>query len=331
MFSFNNPHGACPDCAGLGTRMYFDPEQVVPNPELSLREGAIVPWETRTGFYYQQHARRHYPTITDSTFAPPLPSLPERIREAAAARLGEGEDPFLLRSGGASAFLRQEPSRGWSRIWSGAYRETDSETVRENLERFMNVMPCPTCNGARLRQESLFVRIGGKNIREVTAFSIVEAEDFFTDLQLPPRRRRSPAGCSRKSASASPSSAMSALTTSPSTAPPAPSPAAKGSASVSPPRSVPPWSASSTFSTSRPSVCTSATTPACSTTLKRLRDLGNTVLVVEHDEETILEADHVIDMGPGAGVHGGEVVAEGTPQEILADPASLTGAIFPAT
>ncbi|MFA5515607.1 MAG: excinuclease ABC subunit UvrA [Desulfuromonadales bacterium] len=323
MFSFNNPFGACPDCAGLGTRMYFDPEQVVPNPELSLREGAIVPWESRTGFYYQQLLEAlsdHYQIDIRAPFS----SLPEKVRTALLRGSGKEKVRFFFDQGGRRHFY-EKAFEGVIPNLERRYRETDSEAVRENLERFMNVMPCPTCEGARLRKESLFVRVGGKNICEATAFSIAEAEVFFAELELPPKeaeiarrvlkeiRERlsflSHVGLDYLSLDRT-SGTLSGgegqrirLATQ------------VGSSLVG-----------VLYILDEPSIGLHQRDNArLLTTLKRLRDLGNTVLVVEHDEETILEADHVIDMGPGAGVHGGEVVAQGTPQEILADPASLTG------
>ena len=323
MFSFNNPYGACPDCSGLGTRMYFDPEEVVPNPALSLREGAIVPWETRTGFYYHQLLEAladHY----GFDIRTPFNQLPERLRQILL--YGSGEEPVrFFYDQGQKRHFYEKPFEGVIPNLERRFRETDSDRVRENLERFMNVMPCPTCHGARLRPESLFVRVGGRNIQEVCALSIHEAERFFAELRLPDKEfeiaRRILKEVRQR---------LSFLTY-------------VGLDYLSLDR------ASGTLSGGEGQRIRLATQVGSSLvgvlyildepsiglhqrdnrrlldTLKRLRDLGNTVLVVEHDEETILEADHVIDMGPGAGVHGGEVVSQGTPQQILADPNSLTG------
>jgi excinuclease ABC subunit A len=323
MFSFNNPYGACPDCAGLGTRMYFDPDEVVPNPDLSLREGAIMPWETRTGFYYHQLLEAladHYQFDINA----PFKSLPEKLRRVLMNGSGKEKVRFFYDQGGRRHF--------YDKVFEGVipnlerrYHETDSDRVRENLGRFMNVMPCPTCEGARLRKESLFVRIGGKNIREVCALSIRETEIFFAELQLTEKEAEIARRILKEIRER-----LSFL-------------AYVGLDYLSLDR------ASGTLSGGEGQRIRLATQVGSSLvgvlyildepsiglhqrdnrrlleTLKRLRDLGNTVLVVEHDEETILEADHVIDMGPGAGVHGGEVVAQGTPAEILANPNSLTG------
>jgi excinuclease ABC subunit A len=323
MFSFNNPYGACPDCSGLGTRMYFDPELVVPNPSLSLREGAIAPWESRMGFYYLQLLEAlsdHYRFDINTPFV----RLPEKVQHALLYGSGEEKVRFFFDQGGRRHF--------YSKVFEGVipnlerrYRETDSDMVRENLERYMNVMPCPTCNGARLRKESLFVRVGGKNISEVCALSILEAEDFFANLRLADKEAEIARRVLKEIRDR-----LSFL-------------AHVGLDYLSLDRS------SRTLSGGEGQRIRLATQVGSSLTgvlyildepsiglhqrdnrrlletLKRLRDLGNTVLVVEHDEETILEADHVIDMGPGAGVHGGEVVAQGTPQQIMHAPASLTG------
>ena len=323
MFSFNNPFGACPDCAGLGTRMYFDPEQVVPNPALSLREGAIAPWESRTGFYYQQLLEAladHYGFDINLPFA----QLPEKLQTVLLRGSGKEEVRFFFDQGGRRHF--------YHKVFEGVvpnlerrYHETDSENVRENLERFMNVMPCPTCEGARLKKESLFVRIGGRSIREVTALSIVEAERYFSELELTAKEQeiaRRILKEIRERLSFLTHVGLDYLTLD----------RTAGTLSGGEGQRI---RLATQVGSSLVGVLYILDEPSIGLhqrdnrrlldTLKRLRDLGNTVLVVEHDEETILEADHVIDMGPAAGVHGGEVVAQGTPQEILANPRSLTG------
>ena len=323
MFSFNNPHGACPDCAGLGTRMYFDPEQVVPNPELSLREGAIAPWESRSGVYYQQLLEAlcdHYEFKLTTPFA----RLPEKLRRVLLYGSGEQEVRFFFDQGGRRHFYTKR-FEGVIPNLERRYRETDSESVRENLERFMNVMPCPSCEGARLRKESLFVRVGGKNIREVTALSITEAEAFFAGLTLPAKEAeiaRRVLKEIRERLSFLSHVGLDYLTLD----------RTAGTLSGGEGQRI---RLATQVGSSLVGVLYILDEPSIGLhqrdnrrlldTLERLRDLGNTVLVVEHDEETILAADHVIDMGPGAGVHGGEVVAQGTPQQILADAASLTG------
>ncbi|MBE0598285.1 MAG: excinuclease ABC subunit UvrA, partial [Desulfuromonadales bacterium] len=323
MFSFNNPHGACTACGGLGTRMYFDAEQVVPNPDLSLREGAIVPWESRTGVYYQQILEAlgdHYGFDIRTPFA----ALPEKVRKVLLHGSGREKVRFFFDQGGRRNFY-EKPFEGVIPNLERRYRETDSEAVRETIERFMSVMPCPTCEGGRLRRESLFVRIGGKNICQVTALSITDAEAFFAQLSLPPKqaeiaRRVLKEICERLSFLAHVGLDYLSLDRTAGTLSGGEGQRIRLATQVG---------SSLTgvlYILDEPSIgLHQRDNRRLLETLKRLRDLGNTVLVVEHDEETILEADHVIDMGPGAGVHGGEIVAQGTPQEILANPASLTG------
>ncbi|GAB4172219.1 MAG: excinuclease ABC subunit UvrA [Geothermobacteraceae bacterium] len=323
MFSFNNPYGACPDCSGLGTRMYFDAELVVPDPERSLRDGAIAPWESRTGYYYQnllEALAEHY----GFDIRTPYSRLPEKIRDILLHGSGDEKVRFFWDQGRRRHYYTK-PFEGVIPSLERRYRETDSDGVREQLERYMNVMPCPTCNGARLKLEMLNIRVGGKNIQEVCALSIAEAEDFFRDLELSGREQEiarrilkeirerlsflSHVGLDYLSLDRS-SGTLSGgegqrirLATQ------------VGSSLVG-----------VLYILDEPSIgLHQRDNRRLLETLKRLRDLGNTVLVVEHDEETILEADHVIDMGPAAGVHGGEVVAQGTPAEVMACPESLTG------
>jgi excinuclease ABC subunit A len=323
MFSFNNPYGACSDCSGLGTRMYFDPDQVVPNRALSIREGAIAPWSTRSGFYYQQVLEAladHY----EFDIRAPFNELPERTRKAVLH--GSGSEPvrFFYDQGGKRHFYHK-PFEGVIPNLERRLRETDSDNVREKFEEYMNVMPCPTCKGARLKRESLCVRVAGRNIQQITAMSVVDAERFFADLELPTKeaeiaRRVFKEICERLSFLVN--VGLDYLTLD----------RTSGTLSGGEGQRI---RLATQIGSSLVGVLYILDEPSIGLhqrdnrrlleTLKSLRDLGNTVLVVEHDEETILEADHVIDMGPLAGRHGGEVVAQGTPQEILDHPKSLTG------
>ncbi len=323
MFSFNNPYGACSDCSGLGTRQYFDPEAVVPNPSLSLREGAIAPWESRTGVYYQQLLEalgEHFKFDVRTPFA----KLPQKVSDTLLHGSGKDKVRFFFDQGGRRHFY-EKPFEGVIPNLERRYRETDSDTVREGLERFMNIMPCPSCGGARLRPESLCVRVGSRNICEVTALSIVEAEKFFSQLEFSAKeaeiaRRVLKEICERLSFLTH--VGLDYLTLN----------RTSGTLSGGEGQRI---RLATQVGSSLVGVLYILDEPSIGLhqrdnrrlleTLKRLRDLGNTVLVVEHDEETILEADHVIDMGPAAGIHGGEVVSQGTPKQILADPASLTG------
>ncbi|WP_305041895.1 excinuclease ABC subunit UvrA [Geoalkalibacter sp.] len=323
MFSFNNPQGACAECAGLGTRTYFDPELVVPNPELSLREGAIVPWESRGGVYYQQllEALAEHFSFSVST---PFAQLPAKLRQVLLH--GSGTEPvrFFFDQGGRRHFY-EKPFEGVIPHLQRRYQETDAEGTRETLERFMNRMPCPSCGGARLRPEALCVTLGGKNIHEVCALSITAALDFFTALELPPQkaeiaRRVLKEIRERLAFLAHVGLAYLSLE--------------RGAATLSGGEGqrirlatqIGAALSGVLYILDEPSIgLHQRDNRRLLDTLKKLRDLGNTVLVVEHDEETIREADYVLDLGPGAGVHGGEIVAAGRPADLLANPASLTG------
>ena len=323
MFSFNNPHGACPDCSGLGTRMFFDREQVIPNPDLSLREGAIVPWDTRTGYYYQsllEAIAMHY----DFDLRTPFNKIPEKVQKIILYGSGDEEIRFFYDQGERRHFY-DKAFEGVIPNLERRYHETDSDSVRENLERFMSVIPCQTCGGARLRPEALHVTVGDKNIQQTTGMSIAEAEAFFADLQLPPKQMeiaRRILKEIRERLSFLSHVGLDYLTLDRSA----------GTLSGGEGQRI---RLATQIGSSLTGVLYILDEPSIGlhqrdnqrllTTLKRLRDLGNTVLVVEHDEETIAAADHVIDMGPAAGVHGGKVVAQGTPEEVMQVNGSLTG------
>ncbi|MBW6508139.1 MAG: excinuclease ABC subunit UvrA [Desulfuromonadales bacterium] len=322
MFSFNNPHGACPDCSGLGTRMLFDREQVVPNPQLSLRDGAVVPWDSRTGFYYQallEALALHY----QFDMRTPFNQLTETVQQVILYG-SSGESIRFFYDQGENRHFYEKPFEGVIPNLERRYHETDSDGVRENLERFMNVIPCQTCNGARLRPEALHITIGGKNIQQATAMSITDAEVFFQDLTLPPKEMeiaRRILKEIRERLSFLSHVGLDYLTLDRSA----------GTLSGGEGQRI---RLATQIGSSLTGVLYILDEPSIGlhqrdnkrllTTLKRLRDLGNTVLVVEHDEETICAADHVIDMGPAAGVNGGRVVAQGTPQQVMACPESLT-------
>lgn len=323
MFSFNNPHGACPDCSGLGTRMYFDRDQVVPNPELSLREGAIVPWDSRTGYYYQallEALSMHY----EFDIRTPFNKLPDKVQQVILHGSGEENVRFFYDQGERRHFY-EKPFEGVIPNLQRRYHETDSDSVRENLERFMSVIPCQTCEGARLRPEALHITVAGKNIQQTTAMSIADAEKFFHNLTLAPKEMeiaRRILKEIRERLSFLSHVGLDYLTLDRSA----------GTLSGGEGQRI---RLATQIGSSLTGVLYILDEPSIGlhqrdnqrllTTLKRLRDLGNTVLVVEHDEETIETADHVIDMGPAAGVNGGKVVAQGTPQQVMETAESLTG------
>jgi excinuclease ABC subunit A len=324
MFSFNNPYGACPDCTGLGTRMYFDADLVVPNPDLSIREGAIVPWEKRLSGWYHltlDALAKAYKFDIRTPFKNLLPKVQDVI-----LRGSKGEKiEFWWDEDGGKRHTYNKEFEGVLNNLERRYLESESENVREDLEKYMNVMPCPTCEGARLKKESLFVRVGGSNITEVTALAIRECLEFFNDLQISDKeteiaRRilkeiRERLGFLVNVGLDYLSLDRTAGTLSGGEGQRIRLATQIGSSLVG-----------VLYILDEPSIGLHQRDNArLLMTLMHLRDIGNTVLVVEHDEETILEADHVIDMGPGAGIHGGEVVAQGTPRQIMENPASITG------
>jgi excinuclease ABC subunit A len=324
MFSFNNPHGACSTCSGLGTSMYFDPDLIVPNEDLSIAQGAIAPWEKKSGGQFYQGAlealARHYRFALDT----PYRKLPQKAKQVLLYGSGEEEITFWYEKGAR----RYEFPRAFDGVIPSLERrlkETDSEWIREELDRFMNVRPCPTCKGARLKREALAVRLHGKNITEVTAMSVREAVAYFSTVTLTAQEREIARrilkeiverlgfmadvgldylSLDRTAASLSGGEAQRIrLATQ------------IGSSLMG-----------VLYILDEPSIgLHQRDNHRLLATLKRLRDLGNTVLVVEHDRDAILSADYVLDMGPGAGVHGGEIVAHGTPAQIMSDTNSLTG------
>ena len=324
MFSFNNPYGACPDCTGLGTRMYFDAELVIPNPDLSIREGAIAPWEKRLSGWYHQTLEA-LAKAYDFDIRTPFKKLPAKAQEIILHGSRGELVEFWWEEDGGRRHTYQKEFEGVLNNLERRYRESESDLVREELERYMNVMPCPTCKGARLKKEALFVRIEGRNICDVTSLSIKDSLEFFAHLHLTEKEEEIARrilkeirerlhflvnvgldylSLDRSSGTLSGGEGQRIrLATQ------------IGSSLVG-----------VLYILDEPSIGLHQRDNArLLQTLKHMRDLGNTVLVVEHDEETILEADYVLDMGPGAGIHGGRVVAQGTPAEIMANPDSLTG------
>ena len=325
LFSFNSPHGACPACDGLGVESFFDPALVVPDERLSLAGGAIMPWAGSQSPYYDQTLQslaRHFKITTSAQWE----DLPAKARDAILN--GTGEDPVAFTyKDGVRAYTVTKPFEGVLRNLQRRWQETDSVWVREELSRYQAEKPCATCNGARLKPQALAVRVGGKNIAEVSELSIRAASAWFgtvIDLLTPQRqeiaRRILREICERLQFLVD--VGLDYLTLS------------RGSATLSGGESQRIRLASQIGSgltgvlyvLDEPSIgLHQRDNERLLGTLRRLRDLGNTVLVVEHDEEAIRAADHLIDMGPAAGIDGGRVVAEGTPPEVSANPKSLTG------
>jgi excinuclease ABC subunit A len=323
MFSFNNPYGACPTCGGLGTTMYFDPELIIPNPNLSLREGAILPWAKKNSSYFHQMLDAlsdHYNIDIYSPFKDLSPSVQHVLLYGS----GEEKIKFYFELDGRRIFHQKE-FEGVIKNLERRYRETDSDLIREDVERYMNNRPCLNCNGDRLRKESLFIKVDGMSISDVTRFSIKDAFKVFSDIQLSSRDMEIAGRILkeiRERLGFLINVGIDYLTLD------RPSATLSGGEGQR-------IRLATQIGSSLVGVLYILDEPSIGLhqrdnirllkTLKRLRDIGNTVLVVEHDEETILSSDYIIDMGPGAGIHGGKVVFCGTPKEIIEDKNSLTG------
>jgi excinuclease ABC subunit A len=325
LFSFNNPYGACPACDGLGVTMHFTEDQVVPDDRLSLREGALAPWAGSSSQYTLQTLEslaRHYRFRLDQPFG----DLPERVKHAILYGSG-GEVVPMRYEDGLRAYTTERPFEGLIPNMERRYKETDSSWVREDLSRFQVAAPCGTCHGARLKPEALAVKLNGLSISQVSEFSIFEAREWFARLSdhLKPQAREIARRILREineRLGFLNDVGLDYLTL------------ARSSGSLSGGESQRIRLASQIGSgltgvlyvLDEPSIgLHQRDNDRLLATLKRLRDLGNTVIVVEHDEDAIRTADYVIDMGPGAGIHGGEIVARGTIDQVLQTPASLTG------
>ncbi len=325
LFSFNNPFGACSACDGLGTEMYFDPELVVPNESLSLAQGALSPWANSSSKYYGQtldSLAQHFGF--DLTMA--WSKLAKAIRRMIL--FGSGSEPVTMRyHDGNKAYDITKPFEGVIPNMERRWRETDSSWVRDELSRYQTVTQCSECGGHRLKAEALAVKIAGLHISEVTAMSIDQAHGWFAGLDkgLTKQRREIARRILREineRLGFLKNVGLEYLTLS----------RASGTLSGGESQRI---RLASQIGSGLTGVLYVLDEPSIGLhqrdnerlleTLKRLRDLGNTVIVVEHDEEAIRSADHVVDMGPGAGIHGGRVVADGEPEQVMAAPASLTG------
>ncbi|QEN86634.1 excinuclease ABC subunit UvrA [Labrys sp. KNU-23] len=325
LFSFNNPFGACPSCDGIGTEMTVDPVLVVPDETLSLRKGALAPWAKSTSPYYSQTVdalAKHYKFGVTT----PWKDLPEKVQQVFLYGSGEEQIVFSF-DDGLRSYETRKAFEGVVTNLERRWKETDSEQAREDISRFMANTPCKACAGFRLKPESLAVKVTHSHIGEISAMSVRQAQHWFEAL---------PAGLNAKQNEIAVrilkeirerlrflvDVGLDYLTL------------ARNSGTLSGGESQRIRLASQIGSglsgvlyvLDEPSIgLHQRDNERLLETLRRLRELGNTVIVVEHDEDAILQADYVVDVGPGAGVHGGRVVAHGTPAEVMANPASLTG------
>ena len=325
LFSFNNPFGACPACDGLGTEMYFDSELIVPDETMSLKQGCIAPWAKSTSKYYDQTLEclaQHYSFDLMVKWT----KLPEKIQ--GIVLYGSGRDDVTMRyNDGSKSYEISKPFEGVIPNMERRWRETDSNWVRDELSRYQTVTTCSDCGGNRLKPEALAVKIDGLHIGDVTKFAIDAAHDWFmvldeklTEKQSEIARRilreiNERLGFLRNVGLdyLSLSRASGTLSGGESQRIRLASQIGSGLTGV-------------LYVLDEPSIGLHQRDNArLLEMLKRLRDLGNTVIVVEHDEDAIRTADYLVDIGPGAGIHGGKVVAFGTPDEVMANPNSLTG------
>ncbi len=323
LFSFNNPRGACAECDGLGVVQFFDPERVVSHPELSLPAGAIRGWDRRNAYYFQMISAlaRHYSFDLDTPFA----RLSKAVRNVILNGSGSTEIAFEYLDSRGRSHIRKHPFEGVIPNLTRRYRETDSTVVREKLTRYLASKPCPHCEGTRLGTQARNVFVGERSLPEVVALSVAQSLDFFATLKMDGQRAAIAhkilkevnerlrflvnvgldyLNLGRSADTLSGGEAQRIRLA---------SQIGAGLVGVM-------------YILDEPSIgLHQRDNQRLLRTLTELRDLGNTVIMVEHDEEAIRAADHVVDLGPGAGVHGGKIVAQGTPQEVATHERSLTG------
>ncbi|MDG2917308.1 excinuclease ABC subunit UvrA [Bisgaard Taxon 10/6] len=323
LFSFNNPAGACPTCDGLGVEQYFDETRVVQNPGISLASGAVKGWDRRNFYYYQmmKSLSNHYRFDLEA----PFESLPKKIRDIVLYGSGSEEIEFVYLNDRGDSVIRRHPFEGILNNMARRYKETESISVREELAKNISTRPCKDCCGSRLRLEARHVYIGQTNLPDIADMSIGEALAFFEKMALAGQKARiaekilkeikerlsflvnvglNYLSLSRSAETLSGGEAQRIRLA---------SQIGAGLVGVM-------------YVLDEPSIgLHQRDNERLLNTLIHLRNLGNTVIVVEHDEDAIRAADHIIDIGPGAGVHGGEIIAQGDAEEIMANPNSITG------
>lgn len=323
LFSFNNPVGACPSCDGLGVDQFFDPSRVIHDETASLAEGAIRGWDKKTTYYYPmlESLAKHYHFDIDQAFA----DLPDKVKQLILYGSGKELIEFHYQRPHGGSMVKTHAFEGVIPNMERRYRESDSPMMREELAKYLSSRPCQSCHGARLRLEARHVFVDDKNLPEIVNYSIEKAHEFFKDLVLEGYRGEIAAKINKEITERLGflvnvgldylSLARSAETLSGGEAQRIRLASQIGSGLVG-----------VMYILDEPSIgLHQRDNERLLKTLTHLRDLGNSVIVVEHDEDAILAADYVLDVGPGAGVHGGEIIAAGSPQEVMANKNSLTG------
>lgn len=323
LFSFNNPAGACSSCDGLGVDQFFDPDRIVINPEVSLAGGAIRGWDRRSVYYFHmlKSLARHY----DFDIEKPFDKLTKKVRQTILYGSGKTKIEFTYSNDRGDVMKRVHRFEGVIPNIQRRYHETESTAVREELQKYMTKQSCPSCNGTRLKEESRFVLIKNRNLPSLTALPIDEAFEFFQKLKLPGKRGKIAAKilkeiCDRLEFLVNVGLEYLSLERSADTL-------SGGEAQrIRLASQIGAGLMGVMYVLDEPSIgLHQRDNERLLKTLRHLRDLGNTVIVVEHDENAIRTADYVLDIGPGAGVHGGEVVAKGKLKDILKNKHSLTG------
>jgi excinuclease ABC subunit A len=323
LFSFNNPMGACPRCDGLGSISFFDPKRIAAFPDLSLASGAIKGWDRRNQFYFQmlQCLAEHYAFDLEAPFG----ELPEKVRDAVLNGSGEEKIKFIYVGERGNKNVREHAFEGVIPNLERRYKETDSIVVREELAKYLNTRACPECDGTRLRREARHVTVADKAIYELSALTLAQASRFFETLKL--------AGVKLVIADKICKEILTRITFLNNVGldylsldRPADTLSGGESQRIRLASQIGSGLTGVMYVLDEPSIGLHQRDNArLLTTLRRLRDTGNTVIVVEHDQEAIQAADHIVDMGLGAGEHGGKVIAQGLPQDIARHPESLTG------
>ncbi len=324
LFSFNNPVGACPTCDGLGVEQFFDPERVVAHPHLSLAAGAVRGWDRRNAYYFQliTSLGKHFDFDVETTWE----MLPQKVQQHILFGSGKEVIKFSYFNDRGGSSKKSHPFEGVVRNMERRYRETESNAVREELSRYISTHACPKCSGARLNEAARHVFVAEHNLPAIAALPIGRAYDFFQQMKLPGKRGEIASKvvkeiCQRLQFLVNVGLDYLTLERSAETL-------SGGEAQrIRLASQIGAGLVGVMYVLDEPSIgLHQRDNDRLLETLTYLRDLGNTVIVVEHDEEAIRSADHVVDVGPGAGVHGGHIVAQGTAADIAATEGSLTGA-----